>query len=393
MPRPHAAAVLADALNRRVEHALERRGWKTKIVPFTGYGTVGFVRVMGRVLHSREPLRTAAADADATAVQLRAAEDEQRGWRSFVNAPAMDEPITVRVGDQTIHARTDRQGLIDVTIRGHGLRPGWHTVVVTSPDARTVDAAVLIVGSAQTFGIVCDIDDTVLSTSLPRPMVAAWNTFVREEATRRPVPGMATMIRDLLDDHPGAPLIFLSTGAWNTAPALTRFLRRNGFPVGPMLLTDWGPTSTGWFRSGQEHKRRSLHRLARELPHIQWLLVGDDGQNDPKIYGEFAEARPDAVRAIALRQLSATEQVLSHLTPVSKDDLGTGRRRRPSEVPVCRASDGYGLARLVRVALGESEANAEPVAPADASTLAAAAAVADRVDPVLDRLPPGSDDA
>ena len=76
-------------------------------------------------------------------------------------------------------------------------------------------------------------------------MIAAWNTFMRSEGARRPVPGMATMYRELLAEHPDAPVIYLSTGAWNTAPLLTRFLRRNGFPAGPMLLTDWGPTNTG----------------------------------------------------------------------------------------------------------------------------------------------------
>ena len=45
------------------------------------------------------------------------------------------------------------------------------------------------------------------------------------------------------------------------------------------ILTDWGPTNTGWFRSGQQHKRSSLRRLARDFPHIQWLLIGDDGQH------------------------------------------------------------------------------------------------------------------
>ena len=82
-----------------------------------------------------------------------------------------------------------------------------------------------------------------------------------------------------------------------------------------MLLTDWGPTNTGWFRSGQEHKHAQLHRLARELPHVRWLLVGDDGQHDPKIYTEFTVRRPDRVRGIAIRELSAGEQVLSHVIP------------------------------------------------------------------------------
>ena len=74
-------------------------------------------------------------------------------------------------------------------------------------------------------------------------------------------------------------------------------------------MTDWGPTNTGWFRSGQEHKRAALHRLAREFPHIRWILVGDDGQHDPRIYGDFARDRPDLVEAIAIRELTPAEQV------------------------------------------------------------------------------------
>lgn len=52
--------------------------------------------------------------------------------------------------------------------------------------------------------------------------------------------------------------------------------------MGPLLLTDWGPTNTGWFRSGQDHKRACLDRLAKDFPKIKWLLIGDDGQHDPE---------------------------------------------------------------------------------------------------------------
>ena len=78
-----------------------------------------------------------------------------------------------------------------------------------------------------------------------RPVIAAWNTFVREEGTRRAVPGMATLYRELRAAHPDMPFVYLSTGSWNIAPNLGRFLRRHGYPSGPLLLTDWGPTNTG----------------------------------------------------------------------------------------------------------------------------------------------------
>ncbi|WP_068327225.1 DUF2183 domain-containing protein [Janibacter terrae] len=353
MPRPHAAAIIEDAWHRQLAGAMRRRGWGTRVLAFTGYGSTERVRVLGRVLMTRRPYAPAAADARATWLELRTADSERRGWRAFFTTPAGGEPVTVRIGEREYRTRSDRSGLLDLTITGHGLEPGWHDLQIVSPRAADTTAAVFVVGQGQTFGIVSDIDDTIITTTMPRPMIAAYNTFFRHEGTRRPVPGMATMYRELLAEHPGAPIVYVSTGAWNAVPSLTRFLRRSGYPLGPMLMTDWGPTNTGWFRSGRDHKRACLHRLARELPDVRWLLIGDDGQHDPSIYGEFAEQLPERVRAIGIRTLSATEQLLSHFTPIATDDYA---QHVGVELPVCHASDGYTMLEQLRESLGATRA-------------------------------------
>ena len=94
-------------------------------------------------------------------------------------------------------------------------------------------------------------------------------------------------------------------------PTLNRFLSRHLYPRGTFLLTDWGPTTDRWFRSGQEHKKASLARLAEEFPAVRWLLVGDDGQHDEERYREFADAHPGSVAAVAIRQLTPAEAVLA----------------------------------------------------------------------------------
>src|SRR5690606_40322410 len=120
--------------------------------------------------------------------------------------------------------------------------PGWHTVTFSAEGSVPTTARIFIVDPAARIGVVCDIDDTVMVTALPRPFLAAWNTFVLDEHARTPVPGMAVLYERLLHDHPGAPCFYLSTGAWNVAPTLSRFLLRHLYPSGPLLLTDWGPT-------------------------------------------------------------------------------------------------------------------------------------------------------
>ena len=157
---------------------------------------------------------------------------------------------------------------------------------------------------------------------------------------------MADLYAGLLADQAGAPTVYVSTGPWNAARALSRFLAHHGFPRGPLLLTDWGPTNTGWFRSGREHKLACLRGLVEDFPAIRWVLVGDDGQRDPVIYAEFAREHPERVRAIALRELPMGQQVLAHGTPTELHEEpaaarapgGAGRRRpraRRSGCAVC----------------------------------------------------------
>lgn len=353
MSRPHAASRIEDAVHRRAERLLRARGWTTRTLPHTGYGNELFVRVLGRVLLTRHPEVEPPPPPTGrrTPLQrLHGMEQARRGWRAFITSPAARVPVQVQVGDRVVDTVTDRSGYLDVIVTAPGLPPGWHDVVVSAAGAAPVLAPVQITSPDLRIGLVSDIDDTVMITRLPRMLIAFWNTFVRHETARAVVPGMATLYRALLADHPGMPVFYVSTGAWNTAATLRRFLQRHGYPAGPLLLTDWGPTNTGWFRSGQDHKIASLHRLARELPAVRWLLVGDDGQHDPKIYGDFARDRPDLVAAIAIRELSPAQQVLSHGIPVSVEELDLLRPRRPREVLTVRAPDGYGLARLLRAA-------------------------------------------
>lgn len=338
-------AAIEDAVNRRVVPYLRRRGWRPQVIPFTGYGSPDAARILARVIMSPGDEAEVRADAEATERELAEAQKAQRGWRSFITTQVVGAPVVIRAGDVELRTRTDRSGYVDVVVHGHNLPHGWHDVTIKAAGAPETTARVQVIGPEVTFGVVSDIDDTVMVTRLPRPLIAAWNTFVRHTDARKPVPGMAELYREVLARHPDAPVFYLSTGAWNVVPTLTSFLRTHGFPDGPMLMTDWGPTNTGWFRSGQEHKRTELRDLVATFPQIKWLLVGDDGQHDPHIYGDLARRHPTHVVAIAIRELTPTEQVLAHGTPVELPDA-SARAATPS-VPQLRGPDGYALLRAL----------------------------------------------
>lgn len=312
-PILHFAARMEDVVHEFREKRARRRGYLTTVIPYTSYGAPGWARILCRVLLTKP--------SKSGAVHYR----KIRGWRSFTSVPVTDVAVTVSI-DGVEHAVTaDRGGVVDHVLAVH-LEPGWHTVIIRTADSQTVEAPVFIVDPAAKIGIISDVDDTVMVTALPRPLLAAWNTFVLDEHARRPVPGMAVLYERLVRANEGAPIFYLSTGAWNVAPTLTRFLSRNLYPAGPLLLTDWGPTHDRWFRSGRQHKRESLVRLATEFPDMRWLLFGDDGQHDEEIYGEFSKGREQEIEAVAIRQLSDSEAVLAGGRSKAEQHSGTGVR-------------------------------------------------------------------
>lgn len=162
---------------------------------------------------------------------------------------------------------------------------------------------------------------------------------------RRAVPGTAALLRDLADEHPGAPLVYVSNGAWNLAGPLARFLARHDHPAGALLMTDWGLTPRRWFRDGRAHKSDALERLLAGFPEARWVLVGDTGEEDPDIYADLVGRRPGRVRAVVLREV-----VRSRGSRAAADDRPVGEVTTRGDVPVVRGPDGAALQRLLREA-------------------------------------------
>lgn len=327
------AARIEDRIRLTRVSTVRRRGHVTVVEPYTGYGSTSWVRVLARVQIVPPPGRHL-----RLLPRRRESERVVRGWRSFTRISVGSVPATVIIDGVRHPVRADRGGVIDVNLPAN-LEPGWREITFESFDGRLTQAPVFIVADEQRTGLVSDIDDTVMATALPRPLLAAWNTFVLDEHARTPTPGMNVCYDRLLRSlgYETAPALYLSTGPWNVAPALARFLGRNLYPAGPLLLTDWGPTPERVFRSGFDHKVANLERLAAEFPDIRWVLVGDDGQHDEEIYGRFAAAHPENVLAIAIRQLSPSEAVLAG------GRVASSEWARKTDVPWVYGPDGAAL--------------------------------------------------
>jgi len=293
-------AALRELLSRRARRA----GWTPSVLAHPGYGSGGRVRVLGRVLLA--PVGTHPEDRRAIP-----------GWQRFLTLESAGTEVEIEVAGQRSRVRSDDDGLLDVTLQlPAGLPDAGALPVVLRAGDRESAALVHLASPDAARGVVCDIDDTVLVTGIATPLRAAWRTFGLPMTRRQAVPGMVALLRELTSGAPHVPVVYLSNGPWNLAGPLSRFLEREGFPPGALLLTDWGPTPTRWFRDGQAHKRASLRRVAADLPGVRWTLVGDTGEHDPALYEEFARELPDRVRAVLLRDVTQAESRVSRFGAV-----------------------------------------------------------------------------
>jgi phosphatidate phosphatase APP1 len=161
------------------------------------------------------------------------------------------------------------------------------------------------------FLVISDIDDTILLTGLTEGVAMVARTVLREASERAAIPGMSSFYRGLArgvasrtgNRKPVPTFFYVSTGSWAFYPTLQEFVQLRGFPVGPMFLTDWGPTERYLRRSGAEHKRTAIRRLLAAYPSMPFVLIGDSGQRDALTYEEMAREFPGRVTLIIIRQV------------------------------------------------------------------------------------------
>ncbi|MCW2681597.1 MAG: hypothetical protein JWM62_2998 [Frankiales bacterium] len=294
--------LLAEDLLQRVVVLLVRRaGRPVRAHAFPGFGAEGWVHVRGRVL-----LGTAATPRTPPRVtrwtSLRA------NLAQFLTVEVPRAQVRVELGGRTSLVVADREGYVDVMVDDLPLPPGRHVVTLTpvDPAGEAGQAVVHVPDPAADLAVVSDVDDTIVDSGIAHGLLATISTaLLRDPTTRVPLDGAPELYRALAAGAAGPerPFVYLSTSPWNLVRFLQRFLEQHRFPVGPLLLTDWGPGAGGLLRVGtQQHKLTALRQLAEVLPRVRFLLVGDSGQEDAAIYAAFALEQPGRVAAVYIRR-------------------------------------------------------------------------------------------
>ena len=229
-------------------------------------------------------------------------------------------------------AMTDGEGYFDATLDVAGLAPGWRTVRAASGEASGT-GELLVVPAADRLGIVSDVDDTVLVSEVSDKVRLLANTFLKNPLQREAVPGVAALYRRALAANPepgSAAMFYLSASPNELAGPITELLDANGFPKGVLLtkrLT--ADRARDPLLDQLAYKVARLESVFRALPHVGFVLVGDDVEDDPEAYETMRERHPERVRAIWIRRVRGADEVRLPAGQVGLEDALEGRAPIP----------------------------------------------------------------
>jgi phosphatidate phosphatase APP1 len=193
----------------------------------------------------------------------------------LVRVPTAPEALVSPWTEGTVELRGDYRGM-------SGPRGASLEVRVPSPGAR--------------FGIISDVDDTILETGVQRVRRMVLQTISGSALTRTTFPGAVELYQELASGV--NPVFYVSSSPWNLHAFMLAFLRHRGFPLGPVLLRDLLGT---WAGREEKHDRiREVLDLHRDLPFV---LLGDSAEHDPQIYAEIVRDYPGRILAVYIREV------------------------------------------------------------------------------------------
>jgi phosphatidate phosphatase APP1 len=285
-----------------------------QIIPYRTYGTARRLYIKGRVLEDKKI--AAATDKDTVLNNLL------NMYKRFESDEVPNARLRVTLVDEEHEVTTDKEGYFVLDLHPNSPiinEKLWHPLplqLLSAPipfeEGLTAAAEVMIPPPDAEYGIISDIDDTIVKTTATNLLAMSRTTFLNNARTRLPFAGVAEFYKALQLGRNGKrnnPFFYVSSSPWNLYDLLKDFLDLNEIPAGPLLLRDFGLENKKVKSGGHmDHKFKEIEQVLQAYPHLQFVLIGDSGQEDPVIYREVVKQFPGRVLAIYIRDVELPER-------------------------------------------------------------------------------------
>jgi len=239
-------------------------------------------------------------------------------FRRFETDEIANAILRITYLDKTYEMITDEEGFyfLDIDLPNEASMIGkkqWsYSVELLEapgyPDQKVVaTGSVMTLNPDSTFGIISDIDDTVLQTHMTSflKLKMLRQTFTSNAHGRSPMEGIVDFYQQLTggpDEKKQNPFFYLSDSPWNLYDTITKFMENESLPQGPLFLRDFGFNRGEKRKQFNEHKQINIKRIFNAFPDLSFVLLGDSASHDADYYLEALRNFPDRVKALYIRQ-------------------------------------------------------------------------------------------
>lgn len=282
------------------------------IMPYQGFGNGKELYFPGRVLMDR-------------GIGISQLEDSRwlnfkRMYKRFMTWKIPEARLEASFNGITKSVTTDEEGYFEFRlelpqqVRGHNpwqkIRIELVNSVIKNQKTPVVYSNVFIPSKNVEFGVISDIDDTIVPTGATRLWAMLKTTFLGNAQTRVPFPGVAAFYQALSSGLVGCennPFFYVSSSPWNLYDFLRELMNIHNLPQGPLMLRDIGLSREHFFAgSHTEHKLVQIERIFSIIRDIPFILIGDSGQHDAEIYLKVIKDFPGRVKMVYIRDVDPT---------------------------------------------------------------------------------------
>jgi len=232
--------------------------------------------------------------------------------KMFVVRTVAAAEVRLEAGGQVHRQKTNQAGFFEFKVQNPGWPDGWHRAairleshLVEGQETVAVPAEIRICSAPQRV-VVSDIDDTLLVSHITKIWRKIYLLVSRNPQSRKPFKGVAEFYRQL-HHQTLQPFYYVSSSEWNLYDFLTAFMRFHALPKGVLQLKDLKTSWKDFFKSSLQshsHKRDKIERLLQVHHPAQFILIGDNGQQDPYLYRQLAELYPEQIEGVLIRKIS-----------------------------------------------------------------------------------------
>jgi len=285
-----------------------------QILAYRGYGNGRVAYINGRAQENRGT--GPSGDADSTLKNLL------NTYRRADSNPLANAQLVVEYEHTSCAVKADDEGFFTTRIdlpTPVTTSKEWndYRVDLIEPARAGVDRAkcmgeILVPPKSARFGVISDIDDTVIQSRVSNFLLAARTVMLGNARTRLPFPGVAGFYQALREGATGDeknPIFYVSSSPWNLYDVISEFMDLQKIPRGPILLRDWD-ISIGSIASTRhfDHKGVAIRNIMHTYPELPFIFIGDTSQHDPEIYRQLVSEFPNRVKAIYIRDVTRDEQ-------------------------------------------------------------------------------------